>query len=77
MNTKSEIRAIITDQINRHVAIPQDHRDWLANDISTRVEQELSDRAIVAAKNIATRGEAGDLTEDIILEYLRDYLHLS
>ncbi len=33
-------------------------------------------RAQVAAKNIATRGEAGDLSEAIILEYLEDYMRL-
>jgi hypothetical protein len=32
-----EIRQIITDQINRHVAMTDTHRAWLAKDIADRV----------------------------------------
>lgn len=36
-----DARAIITYSINRHVAMKQEHRRWLADDISTRIEDIL------------------------------------
>lgn len=33
----TEIHAVITDQLNRHVAMTDSHRAWLAKDISQRV----------------------------------------
>ncbi len=38
-----EIRAIIADQIMRHVPASKEHRAWLANDIADRVERAISD----------------------------------
>ena len=66
MNTDQDIRAIITDQINRHVAMSQDHRAWLANDISTRVCE------IVANHTEPLREEVADL--GMKLAHTRDAL---
>jgi len=40
-----EAREIITYSIGRHVAMIQDHRDWLAKDISARVEAIIRQHA--------------------------------
>ena len=51
----NEIRRIITDQINRHVAMQDTYRVWLANDIATRVEAEVEKLRVllrIAANNI-------------------------
>lgn len=40
----TEIRQIITDQIDRHVAATQAHREWLADDIAGRVCAIVSDQ---------------------------------
>lgn len=51
-----EIRKIITDQINRHVAMTQDHRAWLANDIATRVEKEVARLLKIEKEELENRG---------------------
>lgn len=62
----NEIRKIITDQINRHVAMTDTQRAWLANDISERVEREVAklrtalrdaDMAISAGQACRSEGE--------------------
>jgi hypothetical protein len=53
---KDEIRRIITDQINRHVAAHDTHRAWLADDIATRVENELSRLLQIEKEEYETRG---------------------
>ena len=40
-----DVRQIITDQINRHVAMTDTHRAWLADDIATRIEDIIARHA--------------------------------
>lgn len=70
--TLDEITSIITDQINRHVAMTDTHRAWLAKDISVRVcavaNERLNElRALleIAANNAHDSGEEDSFEDQI------------
>jgi hypothetical protein len=41
----TEAKAIVKDQITRHVAMTSDHRDWLIGDICMRIDAAMKESA--------------------------------